>query len=337
MPLLPHIQQIPRILSRSSLRPGYCQKRWAQVQDVRFLATQNVQERTIEKYRDQLERRAREEGHESIEGLKDAYKEKIQELRKKAAVPGATAPLDTAQAISPKADSKPAASSAPSQDTTKASSPRAPSSFPKANSSVKPLSSYLDLEKISDLPTSQIEPLWRLRHAHKEQSLSFAVPADTWGAIVKMARQHPQFVLPLPREVPVEDGSAAATAGEAQASNAAAEIHFMQWNFPTEHAVTVLFTHLAEYKLRGEYANAHTTVTFHTELAQTKGLVLGQGTVMQGRGVTVDEGKWLLMCMQKFYGVQAEQRAERKRLLESFTRGDSTFELQTLLDEAERI
>jgi ATP synthase F1 complex assembly factor 1 len=43
------------------------------------------------------------------------------------------------------------------------------------------------------------------------------------------------------------------------------------------------------------------------------------------------------MCLQKFYGVQAGESNQRQRLLEQFTNGDASFQVQELLDEAERI
>ena len=97
----------------------------------------------------------------------------------------------------------------------------------------------------------------------------------------------------------------------------------------------MLFTHLAEFKLRGEYAQPHTTVTHHLDLVDTKGLVLLHGNVVNGRGITVDEGKWLLMCLQKFYG--AEHTVGRKKLLEKFSQGDSGFKVEELLEEAEKV
>lgn len=45
----------------------------------------------------------------------------------------------------------------------------------------------------------------------------------------------------------------------------------------------------------------------------------------------------LMMCLQKFYGMQAAERKERKRLLEAFSNGDAGFDIQLLLDEAERV
>jgi len=144
------------------------------------------------------------------------------------------------------------------------------------------------------------------------------IPLDVYKTIEATAKKHPHFILPLPKE------------------GQGAEIHFLQWTFPAENTVTVLFTHLAEYKLRGEFSQPHTTITHHLELAEEKGLVLLQGQVVEGRGVSVDEAKWLVMCLQKFYGVSGE-KCERKRLLEMFAKGDAGFRVEDLVEEAEKI
>ncbi len=70
-------------------------------------------------------------------------------------------------------------------------------------------------------------------------------------------------------------------------------------------------------------------------MSDSKGLVLLQGSVVDGRGITVDEGKWLLMCLQRFYG--AEEKVERRKLLEQFSQGDGGFKVEELLEEAEKI
>lgn len=113
-------------------------------------------------------------------------------------------------------------------------------------------------------------------------------------------------------------------------------MHFLQWTFPSPTTVTVLFTALAEFKLKGEFAQPHTTVTHHLDLAKDKGLVLLEGTVVEDKHMTVEEGKWLLMCLQKFYGQAAEQTPRRK-LMEQFSQGDSAFNVEELLEEAEKI
>jgi len=135
--------------------------------------------------------------------------------------------------------------------------------------------------------------------------------------------------------------------GVEAARDSAAPIHFLQWTFPSPDTVTVLFTHLAEYKLRGEWAQPHTTVTHHLELAGPKGLVLAQGNVLEGRGTSVEEGRWLIMCLQKFYaagekgesggGVAEDMRERRTRLLRQFTGGDAAFSVDELMSEAERM
>ena len=58
--------------------------------------------------------------------------------------------------------------------------------------------------------------------------------------------------------------------------------------------------------------------------------------MIDGRGVTVEEAKWLLMCLQKFYGGEGE-KIERRRLLEMFSGGDEGFKVEELLEEAEKI
>ncbi|KAJ4300874.1 hypothetical protein N0V90_002962 [Kalmusia sp. IMI 367209] len=301
--------RIPAIrhLARQPLaNPRICQRRWARVQDVRFHATHGAQERILAKYKDKLESKAKQEGLNDVSELKEAYKDKIQELRKQASVPGATAPLTPPP--SPQSPSS-SASHSPSSQPSKSpwpAPPPPPTPQPDASTSsasrpppgVKTLDSFLDLEKITTLPSKEIQVLWRLRHASNQQSVHFSLPASTFNALLSTAKRHPSFVLPLPREVPAE--------------------------------------HLAEYKLRGEFASPHTTITFHSELAESHDLVLGQGIVVEGRGVSVDEARFLVMCMQKFYVVSEEGKG-RGELLEMFTRGDGGFRVERLLEEAEKI
>jgi ATP synthase F1 complex assembly factor 1 len=252
------------------------------------------------------------EGLRDISELKEAYKDKIQELKKKEAVPIPTV-TPTESPASPELST----SSSPFPPP-----PPAPQVPTKKDSSstpgLKTLSSFLDLEKTRALPQKEIEAIWRLRHVNNAQSLCATIPLETYRTIEATAKKHPHFILPLPKE------------------GQGAEIHFLQWTFPAENTVTVLFTHLAEYKLRGEYSQPHTTITHHLELAEDKELVLLQGQVMEGRGVSVDEAKWLVMCLQKFYGMGA-QNAERKRLLEQFGKGDPAFKVEDLVEEAEKI
>lgn len=64
-------------------------------------------------------------------------------------------------------------------------------------------------------------------------------------------------------------------------------------------------------------------------------MVLLQGDVIKGRGITVGEGYWLLMCLQKFYG-GGDNEVRRKKLLEQFNQGDKEFEVHDLLEEVRK-
>lgn len=295
------------------------QKRWAQVLDVRILS-RHQSSKVLDKYKEKLDQKAKEKGLNNVDELKEVYSAKIQELRKKAIVPGAHAPLNPQQPPTPQQ----AASSIPHQ----APPPPRPQQIPqipKSSDGIRTLSSFIDVEKTAALPQKEIETIWRLRHVRDPHSLCAVMQADTFKRIVATARRHPQFILPIPRE---EKG---------------AEIHFLQWTFPSPTTATVLFTHLAEFKLRGEFAQPHTTVTHHIDLADSNGVVMLEGRVMENRGVSVEEGKWLLMCLQKFYGFEAhsetaKQDAQRRqKLMEQFSGGDEGFKVEELLEEAEKV
>jgi ATP synthase F1 complex assembly factor 1 len=49
-----------RLFLKSTVPPRVQQKRWARIQDVRFLATQSPSERILDRYKDKLGRKARE-------------------------------------------------------------------------------------------------------------------------------------------------------------------------------------------------------------------------------------------------------------------------------------
>ena len=304
------------------------QKRHAQVHDVRFLVTHQESDRVIEKYKDKLEVKVKEcaaivltqatfayiqhrAGLKDVKELKAAYHSKILEQRN-CALPLEFASLQSSSKH-PTAPSPPPHTQSFSLDAhqvpTSTKAPDPPG--------VKTLSSYIDVPKTLELPQKEIEYIWRLRHASDPQSLCAVIPLSVYIKIDAAARRHPQFILPLPRD------------------NQGAEFHYLQWTFPSATTTTVLFTHLAEFKLRGEYAQPHTTITHHLDIVGPKDMVLLQGTVVEGRGITVNEGKWLLMCLQKFYG--GHESEERRKLMRQFSQGDRNFKVESLLAEAESI
>ncbi|KAI5306578.1 hypothetical protein KEM56_000200, partial [Ascosphaera pollenicola] len=302
------------------------QKRYAQVHDVRFFASHHdPSSHIVERYKQKLDQKAKAEGHESIESLKDAYKDKIEDLRKKALSPEellekAKAGLAAAEAE----QGQPMTTSlqAQSQVDTPTIDPKLDEVKEASKSTapgVPPLSSYLDLDKIKTLPPKEIEALWRLRHASKPNSICAVIPIDTYLRMAGTAKLHPQFVLPLPRKLvggdtegnggKVVNTEEQTTTGDSVVGTA--EIHFLQWAFlppagnPDQeqmtntkrtlnnHTSTVLFTHLAQYKLHGPYAEPHTVLTHHLNLADEKGLVLMNGTILPDKGVSIADAQLL--------------------------------------------
>lgn len=332
-----------RNLLNGQSRPlrAFNQRRWAQVHDVRFLATTQASRVVLEKYRDKLDAKARQEGHANVEELKKAYADKIHDVRKKdAAIPGIP-PLEdmssthttTTTTTTTEAVNHAAASPTPGPLRPETAAIHAieggKADYP-SKSGVKPLSAILDLPKARELPVPELTAIWRLRHASNPNALCAVIPQHTYEAMEEVARRHPQFVLPVPHP---EQG---------------AEIHFLQWTFdPVTHTSTVLFTQLAEYKARGEFAVPHTTVTHHLDLLGEKRVALMQGTVVSDRGVKPEDARWLVMCLQRFYGgwdgekaedgMGKERSEERRKLLEWFGKGDGRFSVEKLLEEAERM
>lgn len=346
---------------------------------MRFLATTRPSQQILEKYRDKLDQKAKTEGFESIETLKAAYSEKIQDLHRKDAkdfpIPQApetpvdqpnrgrlpnetgegdgTTPGHIPQApetpvtqpnVDPPSPSDPAIPQAPETPVDQPNKD-GPVSTPGSDASkaarkmssnagkpaIKGLDEYIDLDKCRDLPEKELTAIWRLRHANSPSKLSAVIPGSAYSSMEEAARAAPQFVLPVPHE------------------SQGAEIHFVQWTFDApSQTSTVLFTQLAEYKMRGEFAQPHTTVTHHLDLLDDRGLALMQGQVMDERGIQPEQAKWLVMCLQRFYGGweggeseltgERKQRAEeRKKLLNWFSAGDQRFTVEKLLEEAERM
>ncbi|KAF7551630.1 hypothetical protein G7Z17_g4863 [Cylindrodendrum hubeiense] len=313
-----------RHLAPSPLRVTriFNQRRWAQVHDIRFLATTRPSQAILDKYRAKLDQKAKNEGLSSIDELKVAYADKIEAERLANAID---------EAIIPQAPETPVTQ--PNADGTPITNRKPPKVPPTGadKPAIKGLNDIIDLEKSRDLPDKELTAIWRLRHASSPQTLCAVVPAAAYKAMEEAARTTPQFVLPIPHP----------TQG--------AEIHYLQWTFDSSTKTsTVLFTQLAEYKTRGEFAQPHTTITHHWDLADDRGLVLMQGQVVDGRGVKPEEAKWLVMCLQRFYGGwegeaveldgERKQRAEeRAKLLQWFAAGDSRFTLEKLMEEAERL
>ncbi|QBM89640.1 ATP synthase F1 complex assembly factor 1 [Metschnikowia aff. pulcherrima] len=277
----------------------------------RLYATAAKNEPVLDRYRSQLEKKARQIGVSSIDELKENLKEEI-ELKKKEM--NAVDPLKELEAyekeqaqklrqkLAAKKDSK-------IRDAIDASIPKAP---------YKTLSSFVDVEKLRELPEKEMTYIWKARFEANERAITAALNASQFGNLFANAFKNPSFVLPLPKD---GDGY---------------EMHFVQWSFVGPHTTHCMLTSLAEYKLHKEYAKPHTTLMFHQELLGDSGVVLMNGQLEQDVPLSVEEALLLVLNVQRFYGAMtASLSAERKlQLLRAFTQGDSAFSMDKLIEEA---
>ncbi|KAK0542987.1 hypothetical protein OC846_006335 [Tilletia horrida] len=226
-----------------------------------------------------------------------------------------------------------------------------PASQTASNSPIKPLSSIMDLDKLLGIgsdsssagtPTTpaQVTELWTGYHTFKNK-LSAVIPLDTYNRMLEHARKYPRFVVPLPRG----DQSPGAEGG-------GQEIHYLEWALlpsapsaaaggPVPNPSTVLFTSLAEYKLRQEFAQPGLVLTHYTDLANSHGIVLMRGEI-SGRGAAKTghladaEAQRLCVNLQRFYLPNMDEAGgqERAELLRIFHEKPGSFDVQRLINAA---
>ncbi|WFD07251.1 Glucosaminyl phosphatidylinositol (GlcN-PI) nositol acylation protein [Malassezia vespertilionis] len=215
------------------------------------------------------------------------------------------------------------------------------------SSLLKPLASFMNVDKMANEEPDAVGKLWTAYHTMNDK-LSAVISASTYTAMLENGARFPSFVLPLPkRHVSTEDGPA----------ENAFEMEFMQWIIlpRSEHASAsapppsiVLFTPLAEFKLRQEYAQPSLILSMYPDFVDEKDIVLLRGEVSQhqmpggGEGqpmMTQDEAQLLVMCMQRFYHLSdvpgIDTAAEtRCKLLKVFHTRPEEFDVDLLLDSA---
>lgn len=286
-----------RITSTISVRP-------ASVTNVRFIQSKTFIDKQIkDKYRAKLEAIAKAKGISNANEIFVEMKDKIQETKKELDMIDPLKELeDYEQAMNIKKLKK-----------TDAFDKNTPKS-----ETFKTLESYLVLDKVKELGIQEIEFLWRAKFAKDERSIVAVAPVKAFNNMYQNARKYPTFVLPLPRG---DEGM---------------EIHFVQWSFVGPNTTHVMITTLLEYKLHKEYARPHTTLAFHSELAESNEVVLMQGHVDDDRGVSVGDAQMLLLNLQRFYGgfgTSSDIEKKRIEVVKGFNTGN--FDMDECIELAQ--
>lgn len=277
---------------------------------LRALATKP--ETPLEKYKHKLEQRAKQIGVKNVDELKEKLKDEIEAKKKEFNTVDPLKDLEEYE-IKKAEEFKKKRQAEESNPAIRASIDKTAPKEP-----YKTLSSFVDVEKIRDLPLKELEFVWRARFQNKDRTLQATLKAEQFATIFANAFKNPSFVLPLPRG---DDGY---------------EIHFVQWGFPGPNTTHCMLTTLAEYQLHKEYAKPHTTLMFHQELIEDKEVVLMNGQVESDVSLTMDEAQLLVLNIQRFYGGLKESDGTKRKLalLRDFTAGNPEFDMLKLVEEA---
>lgn len=163
------------------------QRRTARAVDIRHIATRSSPT-ILEKYRAKLDAKIKAEGVSSLDELKEAYKDRIETLRKETSIELPRAPVSPV--VSAGLAHPPPPVPTPIAEAVKRVSGRGPPG-------IKTLSSYIDVDKLRVLPgAKEIEFIWRARFVGDQHSLCAVIPHEKYTKMEEDAKKHP-MVLPL--------------------------------------------------------------------------------------------------------------------------------------------
>ncbi|EDW28045.1 GL27290 [Drosophila persimilis] len=171
----------------------------------------------------------------------------------------------------------------------------------------KKLSDIMKLELLADKSAEELSQIWIEYHKTKDV-LAATLTKAQYETLMGRAKEHPIFLLPLPRSEGFE---------------------FFLLQFA---ANTVHFTPLLAYQVHHENAPECLTVVHYTEV-QDKGVVLMRGEY-DTKVLTAQEAQCLANELQMFYYKTDESKM---KLLETFTKRPDEFKHTDLIKEVENI
>ncbi|XP_062124268.1 ATP synthase mitochondrial F1 complex assembly factor 1 [Drosophila sulfurigaster albostrigata] len=171
----------------------------------------------------------------------------------------------------------------------------------------KKLSDIMKLELLEDKNAEEISKIWLEYHKTKDV-LAATLTKAQYETLTSRAKEHPIFLLPLPRSEGFE---------------------FIMLQFA---ANTVHFTPLLAYQVHHENAPECLTLVHYTEV-EDKGIVLMRGEY-DSKVLTAQEAQCLANELQMFYYKTDESKL---KLLETFTKRPDEFKHMDLIKEVENI
>ncbi|XP_027105439.1 uncharacterized protein [Coffea arabica] len=169
----------------------------------------------------------------------------------------------------------------------------------------KPLESIIDIKRSNSKTPEELADIWDDYHLGRGH-IGASMDAKLYHLLKQRAENCRYFVIPLWK------GSGYTTI-------------FFQVQMPH-----MIFTGLEDYKARGTQAAPYFTVSYYTEFAESKELVLIRGDVVFTSKLSDSEAKWLMETAQSFY-----LNDVRYKLVERFNKETRDFEFKDVLQALE--
>ncbi|KAL3519916.1 hypothetical protein ACH5RR_018065 [Cinchona calisaya] len=169
----------------------------------------------------------------------------------------------------------------------------------------KPLESIIDIERAKSKTPEELADIWDDYHLGRGH-IGASMNPKLYCLLKQRAENCRYFVIPLWK------GSGYTTM-------------FVQVQMPH-----MIFTGLEDYKARGTQAAPYLTVSYYTEFAESKELVLIRGDVVFTSKLSDSEAKWLMETAQSFY-----LNDTRYKLVERFNKETRDFEFKDVLQALE--
>lgn len=185
--------------------------------------------------------------------------------------------------------------------------PKEPAKASTSEIPYKKLEDIMKLDLINDKLTEEIKAIW-LEYHRKKDVLAATLTTEQFNQIMKIAKQHPIFILPLPRSQGYE---------------------FFVLQFA---ANTIHFTPLLCYQVHKENAPECLNIVHYVEL-KDKNLILMRGEY-DIKVISAQEAQCLVNQLQLYYGMNNEKKL---KIMETFTKSPDSFKHMDLIKELENL
>ncbi|KAI6655186.1 ATP synthase mitochondrial F1 complex assembly factor 1-like [Oopsacas minuta] len=174
--------------------------------------------------------------------------------------------------------------------------------------SKQPLDSILDISKLLDNTSEEIADIWNSYHSNLD-CIHGTLPADSYTLTSTQGTLCPYFIYPLP-------------------SDTGYKFMFQQFSNNQFH-----FTALEDYNSLKEHAPVYLSMSYYSELAKEKDIVLMAGKFDLEKMKT-EEAQLLAHFVQLYYGQNNKERIE---LIRSFNFTPNLFDYKQLIQQFKQL